>query len=118
MLANEILLTTPTYPYPTLPANDSLTDATGQRFTKGDNVFTMVSHTHCFANHILAQNVRTPVVVMEYPRWEDFKTEVDKGYPVIGISTYPVYLARVLEMCEYIRKRSPATTNTIMPVLG
>ncbi|MBW1830291.1 MAG: hypothetical protein JRJ10_01125 [Deltaproteobacteria bacterium] len=109
MLANEILLTTPTYPYPTLPANDSLTDATGQRFTKGDNIFTMVSHTHCFANHILAQNVRTPVVVMEYPRWEDFKTEVDKGYPVIGISTYPVHLARVLEMCEYIRKRSPAT---------
>lgn len=109
MLANQILLTTPTYPYPTLPANDSLTDATGQRFTKGDNVFTMISHTHCFAHHILAQNVRTPAVLMEYPRWDDFTAEVDKGYPVIGISTYPVHLDRVIEMCDYVRKRSPAS---------
>ena len=54
MIENRILLTTPTYPYPTLPANDSLTDATGQRFTKGDDIFTLISHTHCYANHILA----------------------------------------------------------------
>ena len=45
MIENRILLTTPTYPYPTLPANDSLTDATGQRFTKGDDIFTLISHT-------------------------------------------------------------------------
>ena len=41
MLDNRILFTTPTFPYPTLPANDSLTDATGQRFTKGDDIFTI-----------------------------------------------------------------------------
>lgn len=109
MNASGILLTTPTYPYPTLPANDSLTDATGQRFTKGDSVFTIVSHTHCFANHILAQNINVPAAVLEYPRWEDFTAEVDRGYPLIGISTYPVHLERVMQMCEYIRRRSPAT---------
>ena len=43
MPENQILLTTPTVPYPTLPANDSLTDATGQRFTKGDDIFTLLS---------------------------------------------------------------------------
>lgn len=106
---HTILLTTATYPYPTLPANDSLTDATGQRFTKGDDVFTIVSHTHCFANHILAQNIRTPAVVLEYPRWEDFTAEVDRGYQVIGISCYPVHLDQVLKMCLYIRQRSPKT---------
>ncbi len=109
MLDNRILLTTPTYPYPTLPANDSLTDATGQRFTKGDDIFALVSHTHCFANHILAQNVDTPTVLLEYPRWEDFTDEVDKGYPVVGISAYPVHLDRVMEMCRYVRQRSPAS---------
>jgi len=109
MLDNRILLTTPAYPYPTLPANDSLTDATGQRFTKGDDIFTIISHTHCFAAHILAQNVEVPTVVLEYPRWDDFTAEVDRGYPIIGISAFPVHLARVMEMCEYIRKRSPAT---------
>ena len=65
MLENQILFTTPCYPYPTLPANDSLTDATGQRFTKGDDVFTIVSHTHCYANHILAQNIDIPSILLE-----------------------------------------------------
>ena len=109
MLENRLLLTTPSYPYPTLPANDSLTDATGQRFTKGDDLFTIISHTHCFANHILAQNVNVPSTLLEYPRWEDFTKEVDKGYPIIGISAYPVHLDRVKEMCLYVRNRSPGT---------
>jgi len=109
MLENRLLLTTPSYPYPTLPANDSITDATGQRFTKGDDLFTIISHTHCYANHILAQNVTRPSTLLEYPRWEDFTAEVDKGYPVIGISAYPTHMDRVLEMCTYVRQRSPAT---------
>jgi len=109
MLENRILLTTPTFPYPTLPANDSLTDATGQRFTKGDDIFTIVSHTHCFANHILAQNIDVPSILLEYPRWEDFTREVDRGYPVIGIHALPVHLDNVMKMCQYVRRRSPAS---------
>ena len=109
MLENRLLLTTPTFPYPTLPWNDSLTDATGQRFTKGDDIFTIISHTHCFANHILAQNVDLPATLLEYPRWDDFTAEVDRGYPIIGISAFPVHLDSVLRMCRYIRQRSPAT---------
>jgi len=109
VLENTILLSTPTYPYPTLPANDSLVDATAQRFTKGDDIFTVLSHTHCYANHILAQNVNTSAVLLEYPRWEDFTREVDKGYPVIGISSFPPHLDNVMKMCRYIRENSPAT---------
>lgn len=108
-IEDRILLTTPTYPYPTLPANDSLTDATGQRFTHGDGIFTVISHTHCFANHILAQNVDVPSVVLEYPRWKDFTDEVEKGYPIVGISAFPVHLDNVLKMCEHVRARSPAS---------
>jgi len=109
VLENRLLFTTPTFPYPTLPVNDSLTDATGQRFSKGDDIFTILSHTHCFANHILAQNVDVPSVLLEYPRWEDFTAEVDKGYPLIGISAYPPHLDQVMKMGEYVRRRSPAT---------
>lgn len=110
MIQDKILLTTPTFPYPTLPWNDSMTDATGQRFTKGDGMFTVYSHTHCFANHILAQNVNISSVLLEYPRWEDFTAEVDKGYSIIGISAFPVHLDAVMKMCEYIRLRSKDTT--------
>ncbi len=109
MISDRILLTTPCYPYPTLPANDSLTDATGQRFTHGDELFTIVSHTHCYANHILAQNIDIPATLLEYPRWDNFTEEVDKGYATIGISSFPVHLDMVMKMCEYIRKVSPET---------
>lgn len=109
MKDNRILLTTPTYPYPTLPANDSLTDATGQRFTHGDDIFSLVSHTHCFANHILAQNIDVPSVLLEYPRWDNFTEEVDKKYAIIGISSFPVHLDTVMKMCKYIRENSPET---------
>ncbi len=109
MITDRILLTTPCYPYPSLPANDSLTDATGQRFTHGDDIFTIVSHTHCFANHILAQNIDLPAILLEYPRWNNFIEEVDKGYAMIGISAFPVHLDMVMKMCKYIRKASPET---------
>ena len=55
------------------------------------------SHTHCFANHILAQNIALPAVLLEYPRWEDFTAEVDRGYPIIGISAFPVHLDTVMQ---------------------
>jgi hypothetical protein len=109
MITDRILLTTPCYPYPSLPANDSLTDATGQRFTHADDIFTIVSHTHCYANHILAQNIDIPATLLEYPRWENFTQEVDKGYAYIGISAFPVHLDMVMKMSKYIREKSPET---------
>lgn len=109
MDTTQLLLTTPTFPYPTLPSHESLTDATGQRFTKGDRYFTILSHTHCFANHILAQNVSPPALLLEYPRWDDFTKEIDKGYSILGISALPVHLDLVMKMCQYVRQRSPQT---------
>jgi haloalkane dehalogenase len=81
----------------------------GQRFTHGDDLMTLNSHTHCYANHILAQNIRKPSILLEYPRWKDFTKEVDKQYAVIGISAFPVHLDSVMKMCRYIREKSPKT---------
>jgi len=105
----KILFTSSIYPYPTLPNNTSLTDATGARFTRADGIFAMISHSHHFANHLLAQNINVPSVILEYPRWEDFIAEVKKEYPIIGISALPVHLESVLKMCRYIRENAPNT---------
>jgi hypothetical protein len=110
MHADRILFTSSVYPFPTLPNDTSLTDATGARFTRGDGLFSVVSHSHHFANHILAQNIDVPSVVLEYPRWDDFTAEVAMGYRIIGISALPVHLESVLRMCEYIREHSPDTS--------
>ena len=106
-MKSRILLTTPVRPYSTLPGNESLTDSTGQRFTKGNDIFTVIAHTHSYANHILAQNIKTPSIFLEYPHWDDFTAEVKKGYSFIGITAYPVHLDMVIKMCTYIRKESP-----------
>ena len=109
MEKNKILFTSSIYPYPTLPNDTSLTDATGARFTRADGIFCLISHSHHFANHILAQNVDVPSVILEYPRWDDFTAEVKKGYSLIGISALPVHLEGVLKMCQYVRENSPQT---------
>jgi len=109
MEEKKILLTSAVYPFPTLPNDTSLTDATGARFTRGDGLFSMISHSHHFANHLLAQNISIPSVILEYPRWDDFTAEVRKGYPFIGISALPVHLESVLRMCKHIRENSPQT---------
>ena len=110
MEPTKILFTSSVYPYPTLPNDTSITDATGARFTRGDGLFSMISHSHHFANHLLAQNISVPSVILEYPRWDDFVAEVGKGYSIIGISALPVHLETVLKMCEHVRQHSPKTT--------
>lgn len=105
----KILFTSSVYPYPTLPNDTSITDATGARFTRGDGLFSMISHSHHFANHLLAQNIKTSSVILEYPRWDDFVAEVKNEYTIIGISALPVHLESVLKMCRHIRQHSPKT---------
>jgi haloalkane dehalogenase len=109
MTNDRILFTSAVYPFPTLPNDTSLTDATGARFTRADGIFCLVSQSHSFASHILAQNIDVPSVILEYPRWADFTAEVKKGYSLIGISALPVHLDAVLKMCRYIREKSPET---------
>ena len=62
-MENRILLTTPTYPYPTLPANDSLTDATvtlGRRLMNKERVFS--AHKSHFYQRAVAHGLRVPQV--------------------------------------------------------
>ncbi|NVO00070.1 MAG: radical SAM protein [Geobacteraceae bacterium] len=106
---NRLLLTTAVYPFPSLPQNEAATDVMGQRFTRGNDLFTMVSHTHPCGLHLLAQNLEIPSVVLEYPRWNQFCREVARGYEVIGISAYPFHLDTVFRMCRHIRMVSPST---------
>jgi haloalkane dehalogenase len=108
-MKNRLLLTTAVYPFPSLPQQEAATDVMGQRFTRGNGLFTMVSHTHPCGLHLLAQNLKIPSVVLEYPRWKQFCHEVERGYGVIGISAYPFHLDSVLRMCRHVRAVSPAT---------
>ncbi len=105
----KILLTNSVKPYPTDPWNETMTDGTAQRFTKGQDIFTINIHAHCHANHLLAQNISIPSEVLEYPTWEIFTAKIKEEYDYVGISFFPMHMDNVLRMCKYIRKESPAT---------
>jgi len=108
-MTQRMLLTTRAAPLPTWGWGDSLTDASSQRFTKGQDIFTASGHMHCHSLHMLAQNVSMPTNVLEFPDWDDFLTEVKKGYEYVGISYFSPHSAAVEEMCKIVKKHSPKT---------
>jgi len=105
----KILFTTSVTPYPTDPWNETMTDGAAQRFTKGQDIFTINSHAHCHANHLLAQNISIPSEILEYPTWKIFTEKIKEGYDYVGISFFPMHMDNVLKMCKHIRKESPDT---------
>jgi radical SAM superfamily enzyme YgiQ (UPF0313 family) len=90
----------------------SLFDPFGERFTRGQGVFTMTGHLHALGTHMIAQNIQTPSLVLEYPTLDDFRNELrkGKGYDVIGISFWINHTDGALEMCRAAREASPSST--------
>ncbi len=88
----------------------SLFDPFGERFTRSQGVFTMTGHLHAVGTHLIAQNIQSPSVVLEYPTLQDFRDELRKGYDVIGISFWINHTDGALQMCRVAREASPAST--------
>jgi len=105
----RVLLTTPVGPYDTHYYNHSLTDVMDQRFSRGCGIFTMRGHIHINFAHAIAQNLETPSVFLEYPSWEDFDTELAKGYEFVGINGFHNQRDVVIDMCRRTRKLAPSS---------
>src|SRR3972149_35636 len=105
----KILLPPQCQPYPTQFENDSLTDVASQRLCKGQDIFTLRGHVHCYGLHLIAQNISQPSMLLEYPSWDYFEKEVRKGYDFVGISFYQPCTDIVLDMCKIIRRVAPET---------
>ncbi len=91
----------------------SLMDPFGERFTRGQGLFTLTGHLHHVGTHLIAQNIQAPTVVLEYPTLSDFRDEVRKGFDVIGISFMIHHTERALEMCRIARAEAPHSTVTL-----
>ena len=88
----------------------SLFDPFGERFTRGQGVFTLTGHLHAVGTHLLAQNLAAPSVVLEYPTLDDFRAELKKGYDLVGISFWINHTDTALAMCRIARQESPQST--------
>lgn len=65
--------------------------------------------------HLIANNLESPTVVLDFPTLDGFCKEVRKGYDIIGIGAILCNFAKVKKMVEEARRLSP---NSIIVVGG
>ncbi len=60
-----------------------------------------------FALYLLAENISVPSTVLDFPKWDDFVHELEKGYSYVAISFIVPNVLKVKRMAEYIRRHYP-----------
>ncbi|HNS32833.1 MAG TPA: hypothetical protein PKN36_07665 [bacterium] len=104
----KILFSMACGPYPQIDNTDSM-DLYTSRLTKGQEFFTLKSYYPAMPVYLLAQNVSIPSVALEYPSFDDFVSEVKKGYDYIGINFNTIFFDSTYKMCKAIKELSPET---------
>ncbi len=77
--------------------------------TREQGLFSLRTNHPSFGLYLIAENLLTPAVVLDFPTLDRFKQEVVKGYDYIGISSIVANVGKVKKMTEIIRELSPAT---------
>ncbi|MCP4756644.1 MAG: hypothetical protein GY866_37755 [Proteobacteria bacterium] len=91
----------------------SPTDQMAFRLTRGQDLFVMYEHTHLAPLHLIAQNLSSASVVLEYPSMDRFKKELEQGYDYVGLTFNICNIDQAREMCELVRQKAPKTRIVI-----
>ena len=60
-----------------------------------------------FPLYLLAENVSVPATVLDFPAWEEFTRELEKGYTHVGITFIVPNVLKARRMAEHIRSKHP-----------
>lgn len=77
--------------------------------TREQGVFSLRMNHPSFGLYLIAENLDTPAVVLDFPDFERFKDELKNGYDYVGISFITANIIKARVMAEYIRKHYPDT---------
>jgi hypothetical protein len=78
--------------------------------TREQGIHSPRSNNPSFALYLMAENIRVPVTVLDFPSWEEFAKEIDSGaYTHVGISFIGPNVLKAARMTAYVRRRSPRT---------
>ncbi len=75
--------------------------------TREQGIFSLRMNHPSFGLYMIAENLKSPAVVLDFPLLERFVAEVKRGYEYIGISSIVANLCKVQKMTALIRKHSP-----------
>jgi hypothetical protein len=78
--------------------------------TREQGIHSPRSNNPSYALYLMAENIRVPVTVLDFPTWEEFTKEIDSGiYTHVGISFIVPNVLKASRMAAYIRNRSSQT---------
>ncbi|MBF0410506.1 MAG: radical SAM protein [Candidatus Riflebacteria bacterium] len=76
--------------------------------TRAQEIFSIRSHNPTFALRLLAENIKTPVTVMDFPTQDEFIAELKSGnYSDVGISFIVPNFDKARQMASLTRTYSP-----------
>jgi hypothetical protein len=108
---NKLLLTAVFGPY---GVKDEYAEAQGCQMELLNNQITRCQGIHSprqsywsFGLYMIAENLSTPTTILDFPKWEDFKAELKKGYTHVGISFIVPNVLKARRMARYIRDHHP-----------
>jgi len=108
----KVLLTTPCAPYDLGWGEDQM-DLLSSRLARGHDIAGLRSELPTWGLYLIAENIKNPCTVLEYPHWDEFLDELKNGYDVIGIQLKTLNLERTVKMVRAIRQYSPKSEIVI-----
>ncbi|MBN2724296.1 MAG: radical SAM protein [Deltaproteobacteria bacterium] len=77
------------------------------QITREQGIFSYRFHHASFGLYFIAENLRTPVTVLDFPNEKEFIDEVKKGYTHVGISFILPNIKKASRMADLIREFAP-----------
>src|ERR1019366_3635902 len=108
----KVLLTTPCAPYDLGWGEDQM-DLLSSRLARGHDIAGLRSELPTWGLYLIAENIKNPCTVLEYPHWDEFLNELKNGYDVIGIQLKTLNLERTVKMVRAIKQYSPKSEIVI-----
>jgi len=107
-----VLLTTAYGPHE-LGWGEDMYDMFTSRLSRGQGIFSITSHSHCFGLYLIAENMSCPTTVLENPHWDEFEAELEREYDYIGFQLKSIHTDKIADMVALARKRSPRSKIVI-----
>jgi radical SAM superfamily enzyme YgiQ (UPF0313 family) len=77
--------------------------------TREQGIFSMRSNHRSFGLYFIAENIKMPTVILDFPTLKQFRKEVKKGYDYVGISFILSNFIKAKKMAEIVREVAPST---------
>ena len=75
--------------------------------TRSQGIFSLRSTYISYGLEYIAQNIKTPTTVLQYPTMKEFTRELKKGYDYVGISFVIATFEKLKKMVQKVREVAP-----------